>query len=254
MTDLAKRTWPEAQALFGPDTVALLPIGSTEPHGPHLPLDTDVTIAHAQAERASALMREAGVTTMLLPSLPYGLTEFTAGFPGAVSLRPGTLWAILEDIITSLEDQGVRRIVFCNAHLEPDHVAVIRGVILDHAQLGERTAQAIFPDNTRRRWAQTLNAEFQGGDCHAGSYETGIVMSADPDHVRESERTALEPVKIDLIQKMQAGAKNFVDCGSEHAYCGDPASATSDEGHGQVERLAEMVVTSCQEAWPDLFA
>ena len=79
-------------------------------------------------------------------------------------------------------------------------------------------------------------------------------MSADPDHVRESERAALAPVKIDLIQKMQAGAKNFVECGSEHAYCGDPAAATSDEGHGQIERLAEMVVTSCQEAWPDLFA
>jgi creatinine amidohydrolase len=254
MTDLAKRTWPEAKDLFGPDTVVLLPVGSTEPHGPHLPLDTDVTIAVAQAERAAARLEADGVRALVLPALPYGLTEFTSGFPGAVSLRPGTLWALLEDIVNSLEDQGVRRVVFCNAHLEPEHVAVLRGVILDHAELTADRAQAVFPDNTRRRWAQTLSDEFRSGECHAGSYETGIVMAADPDAVREDERAGLAPVTIGLIEKMQAGAKSFAECGSEHAYCGDPAAASADEGREQIERLAEMVVTTCRETWPELWA
>ena len=53
MTELGKRTWPEAGELLGPETVAILPIGATEPHGPHLPLDTDVTIAQAQSRRAA---------------------------------------------------------------------------------------------------------------------------------------------------------------------------------------------------------
>ena len=52
MTDLAKMTWEEARDLFVPQAVAILPVASTEPHGPHLPLDTDVTIALAQARRA----------------------------------------------------------------------------------------------------------------------------------------------------------------------------------------------------------
>ena len=58
MTDLAKRTWPEAEELFVPGTVAILPIGSTEPHGPHLPLDTDVTIALAQSRLKRMLAYE----------------------------------------------------------------------------------------------------------------------------------------------------------------------------------------------------
>src|SRR5688572_19969204 len=103
MTDLAKCTWPEARELLGPRTVALLPIGSTEPHGPHLPLDTDVTIALAQARRAAARLGELGVTAVVLPAIAYGITRFTEGFAGRVTLRPGTLWALLEDLVLALE-------------------------------------------------------------------------------------------------------------------------------------------------------
>ena len=93
--ELAKRTWPEARALFARDPIALLPIGATEPHGPHLPLDSDVTIALAQARAAAALLEERGVPALVLPPLAYGLTRYTEGFEGRVTLRPGTLWALL---------------------------------------------------------------------------------------------------------------------------------------------------------------
>ena len=76
MSELAKQTWPEAQELLGPETVALVPIGSTEPHGPHLPLDTDVTIATAQTLRASTLLEAKGVKTVILPAVPYGVTHW----------------------------------------------------------------------------------------------------------------------------------------------------------------------------------
>ena len=253
MTDLAKRTWPEAAELFTPDTVALLPVGSTEPHGPHLPLDTDVTIALAQARRAAERLSSAGVRAVVLPPLAYGVTRWTEGFPGTVTLRPGTLWALLEDVVTSLERQGVRRVVFANGHLEPEHVAVLRGVILDHPAVGPEAARAIFPDNTRRRWARTLGEEFAGGDCHAGRYETSLVLAADPGAVREEERRSLPPVAIGLVEKIRAGARSFRECGADRAYCGAPAEASAAEGAELVERLATMVVESAREAWPELF-
>jgi creatinine amidohydrolase len=70
MTALDKLTWPEARARFDADVVALLPIGSTEPHGPHLPLDTDVTIALAQTRAAAEALEREGVRTLVLPALP----------------------------------------------------------------------------------------------------------------------------------------------------------------------------------------
>ncbi len=252
MHQLAKCTWPEADSFYGPDILAFLPIGSTEPHGPHLPLDTDVSIAVAQAQAAAERLEEAGVTTMLLPPIPYGVTRWTGGFAGTVGLRPGTLWALVEDVIGALEDQGVRRIVLCNGHLEPEHVQVLRGVILDHQGQDEETAQVLFPDNTRRRWARTLGEEFASGECHAGRYESSIVLAADPESVREDVRRSLPEVSIALIERIREGARNFRECGAEQAYCGAPAAASREEGNELIAALAEMVVTSVREAWPEL--
>ena len=252
MTELAKLTWPEARAAFGPDLVVLLPIGSTEPHGPHLPLDTDVTIAVAQSRAAAKELGRLGVKTLVLPALPYGVTYYTDGFEGRVTLRTGTLWHVLDDVVESLEEQGVRRIVFSNAHLEPAHVKVLRGVAMDHAVRTKDKAQVLFPDNTRRRWAATLGAEFQSGDCHAGRYETSLVLAADPDGVR-GERARLAPVAIDLLVKMKAGVRSFLQAGATEAYCGDPASASAAEGRELVAALARMTVDCVREAWPDLF-
>jgi creatinine amidohydrolase len=253
MTELAKRTWPEAEPLFDEMTIAIVPIGSTEPHGPHLPLDTDVTIARAQSLRAAELLESEGVRAVVLPAVPYGITRYTDGFAGRVTLRPGTLWALLEDIVISLAQDGIRQVVFSNGHLEPEHVKIIRGVAKDNPTRGKNDAQVIFPDNTRRKWAQTLSAEFQSGDCHAGSYESSIMLAADPDSVRDKERLALPPVEIHLIEKMQAGQTTFQQMGAESAYCGDPAAGTAKEGHEQIDALASMIVEGAREAWPDLF-
>jgi len=253
MTNLAKCTWPEAAELLGPRTVAILPIGCTEPHGPHLALDTDVTIAVAQTERAIESLAAVGVQAVMLPPLNYGLTNFTDGFAGRVTLRPGTLWAMLEDIVMSLEQQDVLQIVFSNGHLEPQHVEILRGVAGDHTERGKQRAHVLFPDNTRRRWAATLGAAFAKGD-HAGAYESSIVLAADPAAVREEARRALPAVDVDLIGAIRGGADSFLSAGCDAAYCGDPAAATSEEGQRLVGLLAEMLVVSIRETWPDLFA
>jgi creatinine amidohydrolase len=254
MPDLAKLTYLDAAELFRPRTVAIVPIGSTEPHGPHLPLDTDVTIALAQSQRAARKLEAAGVATLVLPALAYGLTNWTEGFAGRVTLRPGTLWALLEDIVVSLEQDGVRRIVFANAHLEPAHVQVLRGVAMDHAVRSDLRAQALFVDVTRRKNAEKLGKEFQSGDCHAGRYESSLVLAADPDSVRDRERRALPPVKIDLLEKMKVGVESFRKAGAARAYCGDPAAASASEGEELIESLSDLILSSCRETWPDLFA
>lgn len=253
MADLGKLTSPEAAAAIGPRTVALVPLGSTEPHGPHLPLDTDVTIALLQARRAAERLEALGLSALVLPAVPYGLTRFTEGFAGRITLRPGTLWALVEDLITSLEQEGVQRVVLVNGHLEPEHVKVLRGVVLDFS--GERPGQAraVLADVTRRRFAETLGEEFRSGDCHAGRYETSLVLAGDPGSVREEERASLPEVRIGLLEKLRAGVTSFREAGAERAYCGAPAAASAAEGEDLAGRLADVVVQVCRETWPELF-
>ena len=75
MHEFAKLTWPEAKTLFDADPVALLPVGATEAHGPHLPLDTDVTIAVAQAQRAAELLAEEGICLLYTSPSPRDRTR-----------------------------------------------------------------------------------------------------------------------------------------------------------------------------------
>lgn len=253
MVDLAKLTSPDSERCFHARSIALIPIGSTEPHGPHLPLDTDVTIACAQARRAAERCEALGVTAFVLPPIAYGITNYTEGFRGRVTVRPGTLWALLDDVIVALEQEGVRQVVLVNGHLEPAHVQVLRGVVLDHAQRGPGKAHALFADNTRRKQAEKLGAEFQSGDCHAGSYETSLVLAADAASVRTERIAELPPLRIDLIEKMKAGVTTFAAAGATRGYCGDPRAATAAEGEVLLDSLADIVVDLARETWPDLF-
>lgn len=251
MTDLAKLTSPEARAYFQARTIALLPTGATEPHGPHLPLDTDVTIALEQSRRAAAKLEALGVPALVLPPLPYAITNWTQGFPGRLSLRSGTFFALIEDLLSALEHEGIRQLMVVNAHLEPENVRTLRNALLDRAERHPDRVQALFADVTRRKFAERLGAEFQSGDCHAGSYETSLVLAAEPQSVRA--HAALPKVRIDLIEKARSGVSTFREAGAEAAYCGDPAAASAEEGRALFEVLSDEVVSLARASWPELF-
>jgi creatinine amidohydrolase len=245
---LSRRSWTEAASLLaGPrPAVALLPVGSTEPHGPHLPLDTDVIISVETARRAAARLSTDGLTALLLPPLAYTVTEFSRDFAGAVGVSAATLRALVEDVCEAALGQGFAAVCLVNSHLEPDHLSVLRDAA---AAVGARAGRpVIFPDKTRRRWAATLTAEFQSGACHAGQYETSLVMAARPDLVDEDARRALPANPVSIGRRIKEGARTFREAGSAQAYFGDPAAASAAEGHATFEALAAMVATEVLEA------
>ena len=130
---------------------------------------------------------------------------------------------------------------------------VLRGLAKDRPKVTDREAQILFPDNTSRRWAGEFGAEFSSGDCHAGSYESSIILAADPEAVREEKREALPEHQVGLLEKMLGGASSFQEIGADEAYCGAPADASAEEGHELIEGLSTMIVESVREAWPELF-
>ncbi|MGE0128136.1 MAG: creatininase family protein [Blastocatellales bacterium] len=241
----AHRTWTELRDLLSQPCALILPVGSTEAHGPHLPLSADVIIAEEMASRAARMLQARTETALVLPALAYGVTDFSEGFVGSVSIRAETAIALIQDILLSLIKQGFRRIAIANAHLEPAHIATLRAACETiKAEVGVEIA---FPDVTRRRWAQMLTDEFQSGACHAGQYESSLVLNARPELVREEIRLALEPKLISLSQAIRAGARNFVEIGGDQAYFGNPAAATAEEGDRTFDILAGMIVTSLDE-------
>jgi creatinine amidohydrolase len=110
-------------------------------------------------------------------------------------------------------------------------------------------APIAFPDMTEPRWARTLSPEFKRGACHAGRYETALMLAARPELVRDEVRSHLPSVDVDLPRALRAGARTFAEAGGPDAYFGDPARATAAEGEALYARLVEMVVTVIAETW-----
>ena len=223
--------------------VALVPIGSTEPHGPHLGLGTDVVISAAACVRATELFAKKGpLTALIAPAVSYGVTECAQGFAGAVSVPAAVLTAYLSAICDGLLAQGIRHVCLVNNHLEPAHDDAVRAVLAGRGD----TVSVACP--LTKKWARTLDAEFKSGACHAGLYETSIMMAAAPEMVDNAMRSVLAPVPISLSKQLSAGVTTFTAMGMELAYAGDPAGASVEEGERMIQRLAEMVVGEVREA------
>src|SRR6266851_7986634 len=175
MSAFQNLAWKEAGEALARGVVAILPIGSTEAHGPHLPLATDVIISEEMSRRAAEKLKALGIEALVLPAIAYSVTDFSADFPGTISIKKGTAVALIHDICVSLYKQGARLVAIANSHLEPEHVASINEAIeIVRKQTGRAVA---FPDKRRRRWAEKLTEELRRGDCHAGSYQTSLVMA-----------------------------------------------------------------------------
>jgi len=239
MKYLAEMTFAEVQGL-GEDTVVILPIGATEAHGPHLPLQTDVTIARAMARAGAQALEESGFKDVVVaPPFHWTSAGFAAGFAGTLSLSPSTVTAILVDAVLSLHRAGFADIILANAHLDPAHTASLHeGVRIAREQHG---VVVTFPDITRKPWALRLTAEFKSGACHAGQFETSIVMAERPDLVRESLRAALDPNPASLSQAIREGKKTFEEAGGPAAYFGFPAGASAAEGRETIATLGAIV-------------
>ena len=243
--DLASLTWEEARGrLTG--AVAILPVGATEAHGPHLPLGTDVVIAEAMARAAADLLETRGRPAIVLPSLAYSPARYAAGFAGTISLRPATLTALVLDVARSLGAQGIQALAIANAHLDPDHLAALRAAAEEQPEAG--LPPIVFPDLTRRPWGSRLTEEFRSGACHAGRFEGSVVIAERPELVREAARAGLPPNPVSLSEAIRAGAETFEDAGGPRAYFGDPAAATAEEGRQTVAILGGIVADAVDEA------
>lgn len=242
--ELAQLTWEEVRDLDRERAVVVLPVGAIEAHGPHLPLDTDVVIATAMA-RAGAQKLAApprGHVVLILPALAYTAAGFGAAFQGTLSISAITVTAVIVDLARSLSEQGFRLLALANAHLDPEHLTALNeAVTLARA---DRLLPIVFPDLTRRPWGSRLGDEFKSGACHAGQFESSIVMSEKPHSVRDAVRRSLAPNPSSLSDAIKTGKRTFAEAGGPRAYFGNPQAASTEEG----SRLVETLGTILEEA------
>ncbi|MFC8569224.1 creatininase family protein [Streptomyces sp. NPDC057245] len=209
-----------------PRQVAVLPVGSYEQHGAHLPLATDTLVACAVAREIAA-----GHPVHLLPPATVGCSHEHADWPGTVSISSMTLHAVVRDIADSLRRSGVEALVVVNGH---GGNYVLGNVVQEAAARGER--MALFPAaedwEAARQRAGVLTSLLT--DMHAGEIETSILLHAHPESVRPGYETA-DFVADDRRHLLSLGMSAYTDSG----VIGRPSLASAEKGKELLASLAD---------------
>lgn len=174
---LHELTWLQINQYLKTDDIVLLPVGATEQHGPHTPLMVDTGWAVAIADRVG---REAKV--LVAPPLHYGWSTHHLAYPGAITLRPETLTAVIVDIAQSLMVHGFRKFVLVNgnriANLPPMEIAAAKL----RYQFGAISAVVDVGLVARRELSEICGTS-PGAQAHAGDSETSFMLHAFPSMV-----------------------------------------------------------------------
>jgi len=225
-TDLGATTWTELAGR--PPLVLLVPVGSCEQHGPHLPLDTDARIATAVASGAAAVRGD----VVVAPAVAYGSAGEHQSFPGTLSVGTDVLRALLVELGRSaFPPPGAdlpapfRALVLVNGH--GGNLDAVRGAV--DVLVGE--------GRPVRGWWPRL----AGGDAHAGRTETSLLLAIRPDLVRTERPAGVGEPLAELLPRMRDGGVAAV---TSNGVLGDARGASVEEGR---RLLADLVADLAAE-------
>jgi len=250
-----KLTWPEINDAVKQKKVVVVPIGSIEQHGPHLPLDVDMLEVTAVAQAAARLVPD---DVLVLPTQVNGYTGHVMDFPGTINIHFEHLIHFMVDIGKSLAYHGFKKIIFINGHGSnaPNMDLVARRVNL------ETDAESIASN-----WWAMLNVDpefmkgwresvFPGGCAHACELETSVYLYVDEENVKKDQirngyiEFHKDQSRFGWVDLFSAGAGTKVSWTASYSdtgVLGEAELATKEKGKRALEEAAKQFSRLIQE-------
>jgi len=238
---LADEAWPDLGAYFEAESLALVPLGSTEQHGPHLPEGTDHLIAEAFA-------REAADRTGYLctPTINIGVSPHHKQFPGTMWADPPAFRDYVESLTRNLAYHGVDRVVYVNAH----------GGNVEHLrEVGRRLRDDGTLYAVEWMWNESIpelvDEAFETNGPHGGPKETALIQHRHPDLVHDDRLAdARDGGLVDWQDSptVKYGARTFYDAidNTDNGVLGDQTDATAAKGAELFDAAADQLVHLCE--------
>jgi creatinine amidohydrolase len=232
---MSQMTMPEFAAALAKTTTVIIPFGSVEEHGPHLPLSTDTLHAQEVAERAASFY-----PVLVAPPVHYGLCRSTSEHPGTISISGNTLKALTLDLSRDLYRQGCRQIILLTGHAGGTHMAALieAGEQLLRELPEIKVAVVNVLDLLREGLRQSPELVQTPGDSHAGEVETAITLATHPQLVKGTAPAEWPTFPKFILARQK---RKFWPGG----VWGDPGKGTSEKGEKilqfEVNFLIELV-------------
>ncbi len=250
MSPAIPRPWLLAELNYGTVKtadiqVAVLPLGATEPHNLHLPYGTDVFEAGIVGEHLCAAAYERGAKVVLLPTIPFGVETNMRMFPLAINVNPETLNRFVRDVVLSLHQSGIRKIVLLNSHGGNEFKPLLRELAGDGIQ--------VFLIDWFRVLNDIYSSIFERAEDHAGEMETSFALAYFPHLVRHNpdgtlaaDDGATRTTIFDAVNRGWVSITRPWHLLTTNSGSGNPHAATAEKGQQcmaiLVERLAGFLV------------
>jgi len=216
--------------------VAVLPWGACEAHNYHLPYATDIIEAEAIAAETARLAFDKGAKIMVLPAIPFGVNTGQHDVLLDVNLNPSTQLAILHDLVTMLDRQGIHKLIILNAHGGNDFKQMIR-------ELGLRFP-GMFLSQCNFYQAVDQREFFENKDDHAGEMETSLMMYLRPELVlplSEAGEGMAKKFRFKAMQEGWAWAERRWTQVTRDTGVGNPYKASREKGERYFKAVTEKI-------------
>ncbi len=241
-----KLSWPELKEAVAQKRVIVLPTGSTEQHGPHLPLDVDNFLCQSVCEGAAALAPD---DVLLMPPLSYGFNWHHIDFPGTIGIAWHHYVRFILDIVRSVAHHGFRKVLIVNGHgsNRPLVEVVARQATMDY----DVVCAALDYFEVATEAVHRLRESPKGWVAHADEMETSLYLYLRPEGVRKdlaARENNMLPSEFwwqDLEQGGRVGMMEWWSSFSHSGVLGDPTLATAEKGEAlyraATEELAKLI-------------
>lgn len=240
-------TSPELKKLAQQEAIVLIPVGSTEQHGPHLPVGTDNLLATHMAEFIASQLTKRGTPCIVTPSIAVANSTHHMNFSGSMTLSPATYIAVLKDYCRSVAAHGFRKIFILNGH--GGNIAPTQTAIIDiNAELGFPVYFAGYSNGDSE--AQRDILESQSHMIHACECETSLMLSMDESLVDPMYKTTRGNFGYDF-EPMDSGMVytfHRMESHTENGVMGNSYLATKEKGNSLKMRFAAGMVSLLETA------
>ena len=229
--------------------VAVLPLGATEPHNLHLPYGTDTLEGNIVGEKICEAAWNRGGKVVLLPTIPYGTENNMHRFPLAMNIDPETLFQIIRDLIASLLNSGIRKIVLLNSHGGNELRPLLR-------ELNGKSEAHLFLCNWYSSFNDVYDEIFDEKEDHAGEMETSFGLAyfpelvaldpADPNRLA-ADAGATQPSQFEALNKGWVSMSRPWHLLTTNSGSGNPHAATPEKGEQMMALLVERLGTFLAE-------